>query len=1149
MPTVTENINVNVSTGELNASLSLQVEQLQQIVVLVQQFADKPPSDVSAFLDLAGQLPMPSFNVSGEAPEALQNIRNALPRDLSGFTAAVDGNLADFVSLIQQQLEPLLEDALKTARSVERLINQEFNCNTSNAGPGIADGGPATEAGEQEPIDGEESQSGDNPGAERLARLSGQVERVNQLMDQLPDPLTAGSLIQFLVDLTDNGKERAILRNLTLPVIDDLIEPLQTLSRWADLSPGEIASEIAATLDRIGELLEQASFGWIHDLGEALNALLDTLDLPDLASFCDQWAATAEALIAALEADDTDALNPLIAELNDTLDNIADTFTAYDQSVADNIEKLCTRLSQFADGLMGEISHLATLLEPTDWTLQLNQSLPDFTSPDEAAIAKVEAAMAPVTNWLTELVDVLDFSAVQGEVSSVANQAAALARSLEQGLETVATDVRALFDSARHQVDGVDLQQLQDDLIDEINAFGDQLETTLENAFDPASDAISQMIGELSVSLDDFNPTIITDALHSVLQSITDVLNGNEIQSAINEIRKAVNTITETLEQLSFAPVTDEVVALIEKMTEALKTLAQSDMNDAAQAALSVAMRVLPESLEPVTKPLVAEFDELIQSRPVPLLEQVMDKPQQLMSAITRFQPVDLIGDDLAEPFDHALSQMDQFRPSSLLNEAEAELDKARETLKQTASPATALAPLNQLFQEVRNELQQYGPDQVLAPLEQQVSDTINQILDASPVDEIFAQVNRVFAIIEQIFNVPRQLQNTLERVVSVLGDLENPDQQLDQWRDQLLVNFSGGGAVDDSFSQLAERIQQTTHEALLARFDTATAPLHQALENVRPAQRSITLNRLYARVSTLTASLPDSSEKTELQQALNRFDPGRAGPLHSAKQLSRCLDSARSQLVQQRLPMVDMLEAGNSVFHQLVAHPTVNDGLNNMLNQAMEPVLVPLRHLGHLLQCCRPAAESLLRQVSDLLEQVSQGLGDLLTGPDSLQAITQEVETVIDSLRNIDLSFLNESIQSVFDELLEQLDALNPESITQALEQAFNDRLDGLSLNQLIDSQTLSDLDQSYGQAVDKLRALHPQQLIIDVVQPEYDNSVAPLLSAFDLTPAFNALMEFLLSLSDELDSELARVNSAYKTLRAARPSVGDSININVSL
>jgi hypothetical protein len=69
----------------------------------------------------------------------------------------------------------------------------------------------------------------------------------------------------------------------------------------------------------------------------------------------------------------------------------------------------------------------------------------------------------------------------------------------------------------------------------------------------------------------------------------------------------------------------------------------------------------------------------------------------------------------------------------------------------------------------------------------------------------------------------------------------------------------------------------------------------------------------------------------------------------------------------------------------------------------------------------------------------------------------------------------------------------------------------------------------------------------VIDVVKPEFESKILPLLDAFDVTVLFQLIIERLSALDDELKREVARVNTAYQGLRGAAESVsgGGSVSL----
>jgi hypothetical protein len=120
---------------------------------------------------------------------------------------------------------------------------------------------------------------------------------------------------------------------------------------------------------------------------------------------------------------------------------------------------------------------------------------------------------------------------------------------------------------------------------------------------------------------------------------------------------------------------------------------------------------------------------------------------------------------------------------------------------------------------------------------------------------------------------------------------------------------------------------------------------------------------------------------------------------------------------------------------------------------------------------------------------------------------------------------------------------ALDPANLAQAVAADFAALLDDLDLSQVLPDADVKQLDDDYKAVITKLSALDPKKLVVDVVQPVFDQDVKPLLDAFDLSKLLDAVVDKLHGLKDELKTELGKVNDAYKQLRAAIPqmSLGD--------
>jgi hypothetical protein len=170
--------------------------------------------------------------------------------------------------------------------------------------------------------------------------------------------------------------------------------------------------------------------------------------------------------------------------------------------------------------------------------------------------------------------------------------------------------------------------------------------------------------------------------------------------------------------------------------------------------------------------------------------------------------------------------------------------------------------------------------------------------------------------------------------------------------------------------------------------------------------------------------------------------------------------------------------------------------------------------------------------------QRVTQALAGILTGPASLQAISETVQVVVDALRDIDLGFLSESLDGVFQAVRSEIDAAGPAPLIITLDREFGEAIDALDLDLILPASELAALDAAAAALVAKLRGFDPATLVGDAVRPAFEAGVLPLVEALDLTPLFDALIEALRGLEAELESEMARINTAYTALLAARPS-----------
>lgn len=1135
MPSVTEHLSANVDTAGLQQKLGAQVGALHQAITLAGQLIDGKAPGIDTFIGSLGALRGPGFTAQGNFGAALGNALALVPADLASVVAPASARFAEMATVVDDRLRPLLQDAVKAAQAMQLLLNTRLGCLDGAAGGNAGAPNPVPPPAQPPP-------AGPAPPS-RVAIAAQQIVQLDAVLAALPTPIDASALLQLLLRRLAT-KSRDTFFGINLPVVDDLLDPLHTLAAWTALDDAGVAAHMVASIDALSLRVRDSAAAPLADLAAALNARAPQWRRAALGAAADAVAAGITALAAALHAADPAATAAALATLNAALDDYDALRAAMNGDVLPAVPALTGALAHLPLTLLDTLTHLLVQLEPTNLAARLTSLLEPFQPVSAQAAQAVREFVQPLIEWLRELLVQLDFGAAQAEIATVAGEAQAIAADITATLTGVALEVQSAFGDVGNAISSIGLTDLRADLSKQIAQFGDQLGRDITRAFAPARNGISTAIGAVSGALDHFDPASLVAPLQQVVNSIAGVLNGAEVKGAIDAVKQAINALVDALKSLSFTPVTDEVIALIEEMRKGLKAIIDQDLSDAVKAALGAAMAVLPGDLHPVTDPLVVDFTGLVDTGPLALLTSVKDAPKQILDSIKRFEPAALIGDQLAAPYRTLVARANGFKVAQLFAAAEGELASVRRRLQQTANPARALEPLRAPLTALSAKLDTFSPAALLTPLTQAVESTIAQIVDAAPVDEILGAINGVFASVRDVLTFAQKIQSVADRVQRLFAAFAAADSQLDSWRDGVLTKVANGAnaGLAAALSALNTALDGARHAEVLAAFDAATAAVITELDAVDAAARLNRLVSTYAVLVNRVATLSASATKDAAQQVLTRFNPTHAlhsAPLRLATDLRSALTSARTDLAAQAVEWNDTV-AGLANLRGVAA-----GSVRDLVAAAIDPTLQPVRFictaLGNLATPAKGVAQTLAEVVTTLTARVDA----LVNGPGSLSAISGALQQIVDALRHIDLRFLERSLDEVLAKVRDQLRALDPTSLGKDLDSAFQSALSALSLNTLIPPDEVAALDGAWHAVIAKLQPLDPGALIERTLQPVYDQAVLPLLAAFDLTPAFIALIEFLDALKGELGSGLDRVNNEYQSLLALRPGGGASLSI----
>ncbi|ONG58580.1 hypothetical protein BKE38_02760 [Pseudoroseomonas deserti] len=1120
MPTLIDNLAASLDAAPLQQSLAGEVAKLQAAAEAAAALADGRSSgvtDVMARIAALAPLPLP---IDPSFVTALGAAKVALPADLGALTSGAAGQLAGFTTLLQDRLAPLLDKALAVAQAVEKLGALDLRCRADD----VAEAKPTSPAGQ------------------RLQQVSAQVATTQSMLQALPQPLTAGSLLEHLLGGTLPDERSRVLVG-GVPLLDDVLQPLQTALRWMRLDADGVAAHLAGSLDALRQRLQEAGPDRLASTLTPLTALVPALRVGDVQAFAEAYRSAGEALATAIGAKATADIEAAADAMQAAVDGWVALRAALDPTFVVPLQPLLPRVTDTSQAMLDALLHLVVQLEPLDLSSSVAQ-IPALRPGDTPEADAVAALLAPLIDLAEDLAEALNFSALSGPVGEVAEEAQAIADAVSSALSTLAIETRAAFAGVEQAVAAAGLTTLQARLQEGIAQTGTALRQGVGDAFAPMRQGLTAAVDGLEQALALLDAAAITAALQQVIDSIANVLEDPALGGAIRELLATLDEVAALLANLSFTPVTDEVVTLIETMTKGLRALQSTPLNGAVSSMLDAALEVLPPDLEPVTDPLIDDFAELVEEGPIVVLMAVRDKPREVLDQIRSFDPGSLVGETLGAPYQQMLQTLEGFVPSSLLDGVREELDRQKRRLRSSVKPSEALAPVNAAFDSLLNALDGFSPDAVLAPMEAAVEKTIQDAIAALPVDAAMSELNGVFGTIQALHDMLSEASSCMAQAIDAVTALTDANAQLDAWRDAALQRFDAipaGGAVDQALEDLRSALQATRHADLLAQHDSLAAPLVVALGALNPAQHLAAMVALQQRLRPLVAGLPAGVLRSKVQAAVAAFDPldpAQTGALRAAGQLAAALAASRTAMQSLQGSWDSLLHGAEGGLTAVAASAAGRAALRAELKDGLDAALAFLRPLFARLVAALAPLQGLAQVLMAVRQKLQDGVGDLATGPASFQAIAQAVQQVVDTLRSIDLGFLREALDDTFRAVRGQIAALGPRPLAIALDREFAAVLDAISLEAILPPEEIAAIDDAYAGMVEQLRALDPQKLVADLLQPLFDETILPMVDALDLTPVIDSLIAAMQGLDDALREELGRVNTAYKSLWAARPS-----------
>ena len=681
-----------------------------------------------------------------------------------------------------------------------------------------------------------------------------------------------------------------------------------------------------------------------------------------------------------------------------------------------------------------------------------------------------------------------------------------------------------------------------------LNAATLQVQHSLEQSLAPAAAALGGAFAAVEGALAGFDPEQLGAPVRQVMDGLKAVLEDAAVQQAIQSLQQ-LKRLAEQLDQLTFRPVGDVVVGGIGEVKSALDAIDESNLPAPMPDMIAEAMSILPASLTPLTDPLISGLDELIDQGPIPLLEGLRDLPKPIVEHLNTFSPRGLLEEPLGAPFKALRDGLDEFEPGHWLDVADQELDGLKARIAESLDLQPLLAPIAQAQQALVDELGRLRPGAVIEPLTSRLEEALRGIATALPtsqlteaLDGVLLRVARITASLDQVVDLTRTL-------ATQLGKLGDPDAQLNDWLDAILDKLPADApaTLGVPLAALAQAVENAHAAPMRAAWQAARQPLADRLA-AADAQALLTrwLRGKSALTPVLLAGVSPSPTRDALQTWLAAFDPAAPAFSRGARRLARlgealaAADAGLETLFADwdaRYLRADGLLA--ALDHEAVAlielRTWLREGLDRQLGAPVVGFLKQLKGFGALLHAFAAGIAALIQAVRAKLDAV-------MAVPQALSNAAHDLAQFQAHLAGLDLGLFAREVDSLHQQLIARLRALDPRDLEAPLRKSLEKALDAISLDAVFTPALRQQLQQDYASLRAKIEALDPELLVIQPLDDLYTRDLLPLVEAIDVSEAVQKLIDRLNDLPDELKGELGRVDSAYQAMLAAAPSGGAS-------
>lgn len=1137
---------MNIITGaldgiDLEGSIGGEAGNLVAIANTVSQLTQGQPPDLSSFVATIGELDLPDFDFAGDLTSQVEQVRNLVPTDMLDVLNPITQALESIDDGLGEGITDLIEPFVSAFRAIQTLLHTNFDFSQAES---IDGGGEAPK--KSTAIIASDPDSQINPA---------KLQSFQNVLDELPEQATIANLLQWFNDTVSIGRGDVVQAALrSIPYLDDVRAPLNTVLAWQSTSGPDFQSQVNSTLQTLSQAITKQIQAGITGQLQSLSDIVQQLDLTQLRQIVLDITTRLETLKTHIEEDTlTDSLlttlenemAPLIAQRDALAQQFLDTVKQQLDSQLKSIEILPEQLHE-------KMSTLILLLQPPAGFGQANQSSHFPPSvPDATTFSGLDTFLDQYTDTFENLMSALDISEIT-EAFTVPGQAIEKAvNEIDEAITMVTLEITNRLNQVQSLVTMMDLPGIVDHAEQAIEDFTGSITGDLTAAFSDVRQTIEAIATQISGVVNSFDPAAVVASIEQGIDTLGVELQRPEITSIL-EVAEKLKSIATRLDQLSFTPITDNVVGTIDDMKSAVQALG-NNLDDPLKGMLRGAIDILPDDLSPATDPLIEGLGDLIEAGPIPLLEAIKDAPQEIVDAINGFDPGALVGDSLSEPFQKLISDIEAFEPSDLLDPINTEIENFKNRLRENVKPGDLLNPLIKIHDQILLDLDGFKPSEIIAPINESLTSAVAQITNAIPIEGIFDEIEKVINDIQRILgpdgvadSILQFIQRLREYLTPFVDQTEDISTQIQSWLSDILDNVVDAidvSALQTTFADLNSALDNTQKDALQALYDNSAAPVIDSVKKtLQPRTLMTEMVRSHSQLRSAWNGMADSINKTRIDSLLlsvNPTAPNFTDIFTAYGQVITVMDRAQQGLSDTLTNWDEVFHSADGVlasYRQIPSSPQelkqwLVDSLDNQLIRPLQSIFEKFAPTGRMLA-------AFIDPIVALVEALRATANQIIAAPAALLAVGESLEQIRNRLQNVNLDFISESVDTIYNQVKQQIRGLDPRGLKQTLNSSFEELINVISLDRIVPVDALNQTDDDIDQALEALRQLDPQVLITDVIQPKFDEIIAPFVSALDLSPALNSLTERLKPLEAELGSEMERVNQAYQGFLNAVPA-----------